>query len=40
MDVPSAAERLGIPAGTVKSRLHHLRRRLAQKWAEMERRNP
>jgi len=36
MDTREAAERLGVPEGTVKSRLHHARRRLAQEWREIE----
>ena len=39
MDIPSAADALGVPEGTVKSRLHYLRKRLAQKWDDMERRH-
>ena len=34
MDVREAAERLGVPEGTVKSRLYHGRRQLARSWAE------
>jgi len=32
MDMAGAAERLGVPTGTVKSRLHHARRQLAREW--------
>jgi RNA polymerase sigma-70 factor (ECF subfamily) len=32
MDVRGAADTLGIPEGTVKSRLHYARRRLAEQW--------
>ena len=34
MDIGAAAEALGVPAGTVKSRLHHARRRLLREWTE------
>ena len=37
MEVREAAETLGIPEGTAKSRLHHARRRLAADWLEFER---
>lgn len=36
MDVRQAARTLGIPEGTVKSRLHHARRRLADEWRNAE----
>jgi RNA polymerase sigma-70 factor (ECF subfamily) len=36
MDISGAAEALGIPEGTVKSRLHNIRRALARKWNEIE----
>ncbi len=36
MDVREVAERLGIPEGTVKSRLYHGRRRIAQEWQDLE----
>ena len=36
MEVREVAERLGIPEGTVKSRLHHARRRIAKDWRELE----
>ena len=36
MDVREVAERLGIPEGTVKSRLYHGRRRIAQEWQDFE----
>ena len=36
MDISGAAEALGIPEGTVKSRLHNIRRDLARKWKEIE----
>jgi RNA polymerase sigma-70 factor (ECF subfamily) len=36
LDMAGAAERLGIPTGTVKSRLHHARRQLAREWNEIE----
>ena len=36
MTVRQAAEALGIPEGTVKSRLHYAVRRLARAWREME----
>jgi len=35
MDTASAAAALGIPAGTVKSRLYHARRQLAREWNEV-----
>ena len=36
MDIQAAAEELGIPIGTVKSRLHHARRRLAEMWKQFD----
>jgi RNA polymerase sigma-70 factor, ECF subfamily len=36
MDIREAAETLGVPEGTVKSRLHHARQRLAREWKEIE----
>ncbi|HIJ74379.1 MAG TPA: RNA polymerase sigma factor [Candidatus Hydrogenedentes bacterium] len=36
MDIHEAADTLGIPEGTVKSRLHHARSRLARKWTKLE----
>jgi RNA polymerase sigma-70 factor (ECF subfamily) len=35
LNVAGAAERLGIPAGTVKSRLYHARQQLAREWSEI-----
>lgn len=35
LDIRQAAEQLGVPEGTVKSRLHHARKRLAEEWREM-----
>jgi len=35
MDMAGAAKRLGIPTGTVKSRLHHARQQLAREWNEI-----
>ena len=35
MDTASAAQALGIPAGTVKSRLYHARQQLAREWNEV-----
>jgi len=32
MDLQSVADTLGIPTGTVKSRLHHARKQLAREW--------
>ncbi|MEZ4859891.1 MAG: RNA polymerase sigma factor [Caldilineaceae bacterium] len=32
MDLHSVAKELGIPEGTVKSRLHHSKRQLAERW--------
>lgn len=34
MDIEAAAERLQIPQGTVKSRLHYARKQLARKWTQ------
>jgi RNA polymerase sigma-70 factor (ECF subfamily) len=36
MDVREVAETLGIPEGTVKSRLHYARKWLARAWNELE----
>ena len=36
MDLAETAEALGIPLGTVKSRLHYTHRRLGQDWPERE----
>ena len=36
MEMREVAERLGIPEGTVKSRLYHARQRLAREWKELE----
>ena len=38
MDTSAAAEALGIPEGTVKSRLHFARKHLARRWKEIGRR--
>lgn len=38
MDISAAAEALGIPEGTVKSRLHFARKHLARRWKEIGRR--
>ena len=35
LNVREIAEQLGIPEGTVKSRLHHARRKLAQQWEDL-----
>jgi RNA polymerase sigma-70 factor (ECF subfamily) len=36
MEIQEAAEKLGVPAGTVKSRLHYAAKKLARKWEEIE----
>ena len=36
MDIREIAERLGIPEGTVKSRLHHARKQIAREWKGIE----
>jgi RNA polymerase sigma-70 factor (ECF subfamily) len=36
LDIAGAADVLGIPEGTVKSRLHSARKRLARKWGDKE----
>lgn len=36
MDIQAAAEELGVPVGTVKSRLHHARKRLAEMWKQFD----
>lgn len=38
MNVCEAAEELGIPVGTVKSRLHHARTELARQWKTLQER--
>ena len=37
MDLEEIAEELGIPEGTVKSRLHYATRELSRKWKHFER---
>jgi len=36
VEVREAAERLGVPEGTIKSRLHHGRREIARAWRRIE----
>jgi RNA polymerase sigma-70 factor, ECF subfamily len=36
LDLSEVAERLGVPVGTVKSRLHYARERLLGKWLQMQ----
>lgn len=36
MSMQDAADELGVPAGTVKSRLYYAKRRLARQWREQE----
>jgi RNA polymerase sigma factor (sigma-70 family) len=36
METRRVAQTLGIPEGTVKSRLHYANRRLAQKWRDLQ----
>jgi RNA polymerase sigma-70 factor, ECF subfamily len=36
MEISEVAERLGIPPGTVKSRLHYATQRLAREWRDAE----
>jgi len=36
METRQVAQTLGIPEGTVKSRLHYATRRLAQKWRDLQ----
>ena len=36
MSIQDAADELGIPEGTVKSRLHYARRRFAREWQGLE----
>ncbi len=36
LSLHEVATRLGIPEGTVKSRLHHARRHLARRWRELD----
>ena len=35
METRDVAQRLGIPEGTVKSRIHHARRHIAREWQEL-----
>ncbi len=35
LETSEVAERLGIPEGTVKSRMHHARRQIARDWREL-----
>lgn len=35
MSIQAAAEKLGIPEGTAKSRLHYAKRRLARQWQDI-----
>ncbi len=37
MSIQDAADELGIPEGTVKSRLHYAKKHLAQEWQDLER---
>jgi len=37
MEIQEVAEALGLPEGTVKSRLHYARKRLAREWTNLER---
>jgi RNA polymerase sigma-70 factor (ECF subfamily) len=36
MEIREVARQLDIPEGTVKSRLHHARRRIARQWQDLE----
>jgi DNA-directed RNA polymerase specialized sigma24 family protein len=36
MEISEVAETLGIPPGTVKSRLHYATQRLAREWRDAE----
>ena len=36
MEISEVAEKLGIPPGTVKSRLHYATQRLAREWRDEE----
>jgi DNA-directed RNA polymerase specialized sigma24 family protein len=36
METREVAEELGIPEGTVKSRIHHARRQIARSWRELD----
>lgn len=36
MEIREAAQMLGVPSGTVKSRLHYAAKRLARKWEDIE----
>ncbi len=36
MSIRAAADELGVPEGTVKSRLHYAKNRLASQWQELE----
>ena len=40
MDMQSTADALGIPEGTVKSRLHNARKQIARRWKDTEREEP
>jgi len=35
MSIQAAAEELGIPEGTAKSRLHYAKKRLARQWQDI-----
>ena len=39
MEIQQAAEELGVPEGTVKSRLYHARKQLTRRWQEFEKNN-
>jgi len=36
MSIRDAADELGVPEGTVKSRLHYAKQRLARAWQDLE----
>ncbi len=36
METREVAEKLGIPEGTVKSRMHHARKQIAREWRELQ----